>query len=504
MKRELILLVSALMVGCGGVGGDEGSNSGGGGDNPDPSNKKIMTSLKVEVRPEQDKFFYESSYITIKNMPPYGRAAQIVHASVDAREFMVSPVINITYTNMESFPIILFSDTASYPGIDCGATHLPGTCPDFSELNNYDKYPNRCNSYPGKTTRLAPKESCIESIRLHNGVNFTSSEHFYFHNDYNGYLYYNENDRKQSGDGFIDFDVLVGITQDLGKVHNSSGIAPSLKMLPSLDFNYFYRIVPHTNASVGKYEIIYDDVHHTAILNKTPIAMIETPSPGGNTDLVGIANNGDLIGNAQDLPPTYLQNYINKINYAWGTPDIAPGYDDMFVGLDGNNYAVNYGNEYGNFYTGTVLATFTPNEPYMNKLPIKTTIGSYFLVTKEGNVIASNSIDGVLCFIKSKGYEKQSLNLDNIPKWIRPDEKNPRKIYQFSNKVYVFFSDDGGNAEYFAINGADCTVDWDDARHLPVNLDQGDTFGIHTNNKRVLYGIWETGRVLYYPYPPVN
>lgn len=500
MKKGFIFLLSVLMVGC----GSGSSGGGGGGNDPNPSNKKIMTSLKVEVRPEKDKFFYESSYITIKNIPPYGTAAQIVHASVDAREFMVDPVINITYTNMESFPIILFSGIAFDPGIECGATNLPGTCPSLSELYSYDKYHNHCNSDSGKTTRLAPKESCIESIRLHNGLNFTSSEHFYFHSDWVGYSYYNENDRKHSGEGRVDFDVLVGITQDLGKVHNSSGIAPHLKMIPTQDFNYFYRIVPYENGSIGKYEITYDDVNHTATLNKTPIAMIEIPYPNDETLLTGIANNGDPIGYAQGLPPTYLQNYINKINYAWGTPDIAPSYNEMFVGLDGNNYAVNKGNENGNFYTGTVIATFTPNDSHIKKLPIYPTIGSYFLVTREGNVIASNSIDKVLCFIKSKGYEKQFLNLDNIPKWVRSEESNARKIYQFGNKVYVSFSDEGGNGEYFAINGVNCTVDWDDARHLPTNLDQGDTFGIHTNNKRVLYGIWETGRVLYYPYPPVN
>ncbi len=494
MKKVLVVIFSiCCLISCNsGVGGS------GGGNNPNPPSPQTLTSLNVNVRPEQDKFFYQNSTTSIESLPPYGLPGQVVKASVDAREFMVDPVVNITYTNTESFPIIL---SVGGNGIipDCGIPNNNNICPFISNIPNYSKYSNQCNSYPGQTNRLTPGQSCIQSLRIYNGWNFTNSEVLHF-TDVMGYGYNNEMNPEQRGGGVINIDVLVGITQNLGKVDNTGGISLYSKMLPTPDANYFYRLIPNANGSIGKYQITYNDTNRTATLNTTPVAIISKPYAGSNTMLVGIANNGDPIGNSQDTTP-YLQNYINKIEYGWGTPEVAPGYDNMFVGLDGNNYAVNGDNAGGNFYTGDTLATFEPNATTITKVSIPQISGNY-LVTEEGTVIYTGAQQ--YCYIKSSDYIQQSINFGNAPEWVDLT-KATHDIYEIGNKVYMLFATTDGFGDWFAINGTDCSINWDDARRLLLQSYYGaGNYGIYTNNNRVLYGIWDNGRVLYYSYPPIN
>lgn len=195
-----------------------------------------------------------------------------------------------------------------------------------------------------------------------------------------------------------------------------------------------------------------------------------------------------------------LVNQINGIQYGLYTPEINPGYDNMFVGLDGNNYAVNGDNAGGSFYTGDTVATFTANATTIPSLPLAKLSGNY-LVTKEGNVIYSGA--NQYCYIKSQGYKPSSIQLGTIPHWI--ESQTVHMLYQLGKRIYMSFGSTSGPGYWFGINGSNCSIDWDDVRTILIDAYPGKSnYGIYTNNYRVLYGIWYTGEVLYYPYPPLN
>ncbi len=467
----IIVTAGVILVGCNGGG------SGGGGSSPTPGpNPQPLTSLGVVVSPA---------------------VGSLIDGSIDAREFAISPVVNITYTNNEAFTVVLRADTNFPSSPDCGIPNSGNICPQIISFPDYAKYSNQCNSNTGQTTTLQPGQSCIQSFRVKNGWNFTSSEKLLF-TDNGGYSYYKVNEPTRSGAGKINLSALIGITQDLGEV---GGFNYYMRMLPTPDANYFYRIIPNTNGNLGKYQITYNDTNHTAVLNITPVSTVPIPYQRViQTALVGIANNGDPIGVYGAATPN-LVNYVNSIEYGVGDPEVLNGYDDVFLGLDGNNYAVNGTNSGGAFFTGDTIASLVPGSNVITHLPVPKISGNY-LVTQEGNIVYSGA--NQYCYMKSTGYTQQVVNLGTAPKWIDLSGTN-HNIYAIGNKVYMFFLTTSGTGYWFGINGGNCSVNWDDTRTILLQSYYGAAnYGIYTNNNRVLYGIWDTGHVLYYPYPPVN
>ncbi|RTL12460.1 MAG: hypothetical protein EKK54_04310 [Neisseriaceae bacterium] len=466
IKKLLIIIVTVIaIVGCNGGGGN--------GDNPSPapSPTSVLTPLNITIQSES------------KNLVTNNH-------TIDVRQFGIDPVINITYTNNQIFPINLqvanswFIESNGMNG--CGELGVQRNCPKINVIYGYGKYINECDSYVSHNNLLQPGESCIQSLRIINGWNFTSSELLNFGGYAAGYYYLPEGWSKGGFYESLPLTLQIGITRNIGSI----GTYDVNNRMLTNDGTYFYRTITNTNGVLGKYKVTYDDNNRTATLNTVPESTIAKPYAGNNTSLVGIANNGNPIGNSNDTT-NYLQNYINGINFAYGTPAVAAGYDDMLVGLDGNNYAVNGQSTLAGTFNGNNIAQFNSNNStYSAVLPL--IMSSLVQVTQEGNIVTANG-NQLSCYMKNQSYAKVPMNL-NTPNWAGPIIGT---LYQLGNRIYV--STDG---MWVAINGSNCSLDWSDIRSFSVN---GDYYGasnyqIFTKNSRVLYGIWDDGSVLYYPY----
>lgn len=475
IKNILIIIMTLTIVGC-----NSGTGTAGGSESNIDPNLTKLTPLRINVQSE-------SGSLVDKNQ------------TIDVREFALSPLVNITYTNNQPFNIKLqVADSwliESNGANGCGPVGVQQGCPLIKVMDNYGKYKNECKNYVELVNILQPGGSCIQSIRVINGWNFTSSESLKFSSPGAAYSYQPESwTILKPYTESIPLTLLIGVTQNLGDV---GGFNYYMRMLPTPDSNCFYRNIPYMNSAVGKYKITYNDTNNTASLGSTPESIIQAPYAGTQTVLVGVATTGDPIGNSQATTP-YLQNYINKIEYGIGTPDILASYDDMFIGLDGNNYAVNGQSTVAGMFGGKAIAIIDPDSSVINNV---LTMGknSALQVTLEGNIISSNSTDEIYCYMKNQAYKRVKMDTTH-PAW---SSAVTGLFYPIGNRVYTLLVD---SRMWVAINGSACTLDWDDIRSItPYGAYYGAAnYQIFTANNRALYGVWDTGQVLYYPYSVKN
>ncbi|RTL11763.1 MAG: hypothetical protein EKK54_06100 [Neisseriaceae bacterium] len=470
LKQLSIATAAILIVACNG-GGSSGNNP-----SPEPSPTPTpLNSLTVTIMQESNP---------------------VTNNTIDMRDFAISPIVNIVYTNTESFPIVLRTDV-NFDNSGCGVS-TPAECPSLEQITAELNLPNRCANV-GQTVTLNSGDYCIQSFRANSGWNFTNSESLLFVPtglpEPDGsrppvYLYYNQNNPSQKGKGTFNLTLLVGITQNLGQIGT---VNPGARLIPDNSSNYVYRNILDGSGNVGKYSITYDDVNHTAAFNTTPETAIPYPYPVSEGDnFVGIANNGDLIGSQWNVN-TWLVNFTNKIQYGMYSPQVSNGYNDMFVGLDGENYAVNLGLWGYGSYSGTKIATFNPNESAIPDISAITESGN-FAVTREGNIIVASGGKYYYCYMKSNAYSKKVLGT-NTPSWITEAFGT---VLVIGNKVYAGYRDSGYSNYYFGVNGNDCTIDWSDARRLVGNNT------LYTKNNRVLFTNDGIGGLYYYPYSPNN
>lgn len=212
--------------------------------------------------------------------------------------------------------------------------------------------------------------------------------------------------------------------------------------------------------------------------------------------MVGIVNNGNPIGVYETSMPNLL-NYINSIEYGVGTPEVLNAYDDMFVGLDGYNYAVNSQTNTAGLFSGKNIAIINSESSAIMSL-ISLPGNTMLQVTPEGNIVSSTNTDELYCYMKNNSYARVKMDISR-PAWA---SSALGIFYPIGNKLYTQLAN---NRMWVAIDGANCKLDWSDIRSILMSgTYSGATYQISTTNNRVLYGIWDAGGVLYYPYPAKN